>query len=230
MCEETIPDPERPYPLEGYPHLVFLKHFITSPLIEVGDYTYYEDIKGPEGFQQRNVLHHGCGERLSIGRFCSIATDVRFITNHGLHNQAGLSTFPFQAFGGAWADAMTRASADGLHNGEWRGNGVFKGDTRVEHDVWLGREALIMPGVTIGHGAIVAARAVVTRDVPAYAVVGGTPARVMRMRFDEETIARLLALAWWDWSHAEITSLLPTIMYGDVARLEEARRLSAASA
>jgi virginiamycin A acetyltransferase len=221
MTDQPIPDPATRYPLRDYPHLVFLKHFIRSPLIEVGDYTYYEDPNGPEHFEARNVLYHGGGDRLIIGRFCAIATDVRFLMNFGLHNQAGISTFPFQIFGGAWGDAMQRGRDAGWAPEEWRGNGVFKGDTVVGHDVWLGRDAMILPGVTIGDGAIIAARAVVTHDVPPYAIVGGNPARVIRMRFDDTTIARLRAIAWWNWDRETITRHLPAIMYGDLQRLPE---------
>lgn len=204
------PNPAQRHPIPGVERTGFLKHYITRPTIIVGDYTYYDDPRGPAQFEQ-NVLYHFdfTGDRLIIGKFCSIATDVRFLMNGGNHPTNWLTTYPFPAFGQGW-EAATPAA--------W----PTKGDTVVGHDVWFGYGAMIMPGVTIGNGAIIASGAVVTKDVPAYAVVGGNPAKVIRTRFDDATVARLEAVAWWDWDAAKITRNVQAICGGDVAALERA--------
>jgi len=206
----TGPNPEQRHPIAGVERTGFLKHFITRPTILVGDYTYYDDPRGPAQFEQ-NVLYHFdfTGDRLIIGKFCSIATDVRFLMNGGNHPTDWLTTYPFPAFGHGWEAAMPAS---------W----PSKGDTVVGHDVWFGYGAMILPGVRIGNGAIIASGSVVTKDVPAYAVVGGNPARVIRSRFDPATAARLEAVAWWDWDAAKITRHVRAICGGDVAALERA--------
>lgn len=192
--------------MPGFPQVCFLRNVITRPNIEVGDYTYYDDPDGAKNFEQ-NVLYHFpfIGDRLVIGRFCAIARGVKFIMNGANHKMAGISTYPFFIFGNGW-EAATPAP----------GELPYKGDTVIGNDVWLGYDALIMPGVTIGNGAVVAARSVVTVDVPAYAVVGGNPAKVIRMRFEEATIARLEEIAWWNWPADRITENVAKIVAGDV--------------
>ena len=204
------PSPETRHPIAGIERTGFLRPFITRPNIVVGDYTYYDDPRGPAWFEQ-NVLYHFdfVGDRLVIGRFCSIGAGTTFVMNGGNHHTGWLTTYPFPIFGAGWEAAMPEA---------W----PSKGDTVVGNDVWFGHDALVMPGITIGNGAIVATRAVVTRDVPAYAVVGGNPARVLRHRFDAPTIARLLAVSWWDWDAEKITRNVRAICGSDVAALEEA--------
>lgn len=204
------PSPDERFPIAGIERTAFLKHFITRPNIVVGDYTYYDDPRGPARFES-NVLYHFefTGDRLIIGRFCSIAADVRFVMNGGNHPTTWLTTYPFPVFGHGWEAAMPEA---------W----PSKGDTVVGNDVWLGYAALVMPGVTIGNGAIIATAAVVTRDVPAYAIVGGNPATILRHRFDPDTIARLEALRWWDWDAAKITRNVKAICGTDVTALERA--------
>jgi virginiamycin A acetyltransferase len=204
------PSPEQHFPIPGIERTGFLKNFITHPNIIVGDYTYYDDPRGPGRFES-NVLYHFefTGDRLIIGKFCSIATDVHFIMNGGSHPTSWLSTYPFPIFGDGWEDAMPSA---------W----PTKGDTVVGHDVWFGYSSLIMPGVHIGNGAIVATAAVVTKDVPPYAVVGGNPATVIRMRFDAASIARLEAVRWWDWDAAKITRNVRAICASDINQLERA--------
>lgn len=206
------PHPSTLYPLAGYEHAVFLNNFITRPNIIVGDYTYYDDASGAERFEERNVLHHFefYGDRLVIGRFCALATDVRFIMNGANHATDGFSTFPFNIFGKGWETGFDVA----------RWTAALRGDTVVGNDVWIGREAMVMPGVRIGDGAIVAARAVVTRDVPPYAIVAGNPARVVRMRHDAATIARLVAIAWWNWPVALISANRHLIGGADLEALE----------
>lgn len=203
------PNPATAYPLDGIDRLAFLKAVVTNPMIEVGDYTYYDDPKGPERFEE-NVLYHFpfIGDRLIIGKFCQIAAEVKFIMNGGNHRSDGVSTFPFFIFGGDWS---------GRVDGET--DPVMRGDTVIGNDVWIGYDALIMPGVRIGDGAIIGTRSVVTKDVPPYAVVAGNPATVVKMRFDDKTIDSLLKVSWWDWDIAEITAHIPQICDGDVDAL-----------
>ena len=204
------PSPETRHPIPGVTRTAFLKPFITRPTIEVGDYTYYDDPRGAEQFEA-NVLYHFdfIGDRLIIGKYCSIAAEVRFIMNGGNHPTTWLTTYPFPIFGGGWERAMPAS---------W----PLRGDTVVGNDVWIGYGAVVMPGVRIGDGAIVAAMSVVTKDVPAYAIVGGNPATVLRPRFDKSTVERLLAIRWWDWEPERVARQVLALCAGDIAALERA--------
>ncbi|TAA25848.1 CatB-related O-acetyltransferase [Pseudoxanthomonas winnipegensis] len=204
------PSPDDPHPMRGFPQVCFIRNTVRNPLIEIGEYTYYDDPEDSEGFE-RNVLYHFpfIGDRLVIGRFCAIARGAKFIMNGANHKLSGISTYPFQIFGNGWDAVMPRP-----------GELPYKGDTVIGHDVWIGYEALIMPGVRIGNGAIVSARAVVSADVPAYTIVGGNPARPIKARFAPEQVARLEAIAWWDWPVAHITAHLDRIVAGDIDALE----------
>ncbi|MFJ1865866.1 CatB-related O-acetyltransferase [Streptomyces sp. NPDC088097] len=207
----VVPDPSVLHPMPGQPRVVLLKPLITSALIEVGDYSYYDDPDDPTAFETRNVLYHYGPERLVIGKFCALGTGVRFIMNGANHRMDGPSTFPFPIMGGDWAahfDLIT-----GLPG---------RGDTVVGNDVWFGHGVTVMPGVRIGHGAIVATGSVVVSDVPDYAVVGGNPARAVRSRHNEADVARLLAIAWWDWPTEHLTRHLRAVMSGSVDELEAA--------
>ncbi|MBZ5488376.1 Vat family streptogramin A O-acetyltransferase [Halomonas aquamarina] len=206
------PNPDDKAPMKGFPQVGYLKNYIESKNIIVGDYTYYDDPEGPERFE-RNVLYHFpfIGDKLVIGKFCAIAKDVTFIMNGANHKTSGFSTYPFQIFGQGWEKVMPEA--DEL---------PYKGDTEVGNDVWIGFEATLMPGVKVGHGAIIASKSVVVADVPAYSVVGGNPARVIKYRFDESTIHELLEIAWWEWSADKITAHLEAIVGCDLAALREA--------
>lgn len=211
--QANAPSPNSRHPLGHTDRVVFLKTVVSGDHISVGDYSYYDDPVAPEKFQENNVLYHFdfVGDRLDIGKFCALASGTTFIMNGANHRLDGPSTFPFPIFGGAWADHMDLLADLPL-----------KGDTTVGHDVWFGFQSTIMPGVTIGHGAIVAAKAVVTKDVPPFAMVAGNPARVVGMRFDDDTVDRLLRVAWWDWPIEKITANVRAIMAGDVAALEAA--------
>ncbi len=204
------PSPSVRNPLEGAERVGFLKNFITRPNIEVGDYTYYDDPKGPARFQE-NVLYHFdfIGDRLVIGRFCSIAAETRFIMNGGNHATDWFTTYPFPIFGHGWEAATPEA---------W----PHRGDTVVGHDVWIGYGCTIMPGVRIGNGAILATGSVVTKDVAPFAIVGGNPAALIRYRFDEGTRRDLSAIAWWDWDVEKITRNVRAICSADLAALEAA--------
>ncbi|MBD8563197.1 Vat family streptogramin A O-acetyltransferase [Oxalobacteraceae sp. CFBP 8763] len=206
------PSPDTMYPMDGFPQICFLKNATTRPNIEIGDFTYYDDPNGIENFEN-NVLYHFpfIGDRLIIGRFCAIARGVKFIMNGANHQMSGISTFPFFIFGNGWESARPAA-----------GELPYKGDTIIGNDVWIGYDVLIMPGVTIGDGAIIAARSVVTTDVPPYTVVSGNPAQVVRRRFDADSVRRLQSIGWWTRSPAWITKHLNEIRAGDIDALERA--------
>lgn len=201
-------DPLRLHPLPEHPRVVLLKPLVTSPLIEVGEFSYYDDPLAATAFETNNVLYHYGPDKLIIGKFCALATGVKFIMSGANHKMDAVSTFPFPIMGGAWAAHM-----------ELLMNLPHKGDTVVGHDVWIGYDALIMPGARIGDGAIVAARSVVTEDVPPYAIVGGNPAKVIKMRFSDEVIAELLSIAWWHWQVEKITQNIDALMRVDVTAL-----------
>ena len=198
----NIPSPDVRFPNE-YGTSSFLKNVITAPNITVGDYTYYDDPMAPTAFEKNNVLFNWpeFGDHLVIGKFCSIASGVKFIMGSANHRLSSVSTYPFSVFGGLWAE-RTPPHLSQL---------PFKGDTVVGNDVWLGRECVIMPGVTIGDGAIVAAYSVVTRDVEPYAVVGGNPARFIKKRFSQELTGLLLRLRWWDFPPEKLADFLPVL-------------------
>jgi virginiamycin A acetyltransferase len=215
---QPLPDPDRLHPVEGLARVVFLRPLLVglgeaAPRnVEVGAFTYYDDAVRATSFFSRNLLYNITqGTRLSIGKFCALATGASFMFPDANHGIAGPSTFPFGVFGGAFAEALPLADYI------WRP----AGETLVGNDVWIGMDALVMPGVRIGHGAVVGARAVVTRDVPDYAVVAGNPARVVKRRYAEDEAARLVALGWWDWPVADIARAVPLLVNGDVAALED---------
>ncbi|MCH8495545.1 MAG: Vat family streptogramin A O-acetyltransferase [Balneolales bacterium] len=210
------PSPEDKEPMKGFPQVGYLKNFITSENIIVGDYTYYDDPEGPDRFES-NVLYHFpfIGDKLIIGKFCAIAKGVTFIMNGANHKISGFSTYPFQIFGNGWEKVMPKE--DEL---------PFKGDTEIGHDVWIGYDATIMPGVKIGSGAIIASKSVVTKDVPPYSIVGGNPAKIIKSRFDEHTISQLLDIAWWDWEAVKIIENLEHIVGHDLVALRRANSLS----
>ena len=205
-----IPDPNTVFP-NDYHTSCFLKNVITAPNISVGDYTYYDDPVDPTGFERNNVLFNwpGFGDHLRIGKFCSIASGVKCIMGPANHRISSVTTYPFHVFGGAWEENAP-PHLDQLPR---------KGDTVIGNDVWIGRESVILPGVHIGDGAIVAACSVVTRDVEPYAVVGGDPARFLKKRFDDGLISLLLELKWWDSSPEDLVELLPLLCDSDLERV-----------
>ncbi len=204
------PDPNRPYPLADHRRVCFIKPFIKSPNIIVGDYSYYDDPVAPEEFE-RNVLYNYGSDRLIIGKFCAIATGVKFIMGGANHKLDGISTYPFPIFGHGWEGEMAQLM-----------NLPSKGDTVIGNDVWIGYEAVIMPGVTIGDGAVIAAKSVVTKDIPPYAIAGGNSASVIKQRFNDAEITQLLEIRWWDWEIDKITRHIPLIMNGDIHALQAA--------
>ena len=200
-------DPNTKFPMPNTQRLCFLKNIVTNPNIIVGDYTYYDDPESVENFNN-NVLYHFdfIGDKLIIGKFCQIAANVRFIMNGANHATDGFSTFPFCAFGNEWKDVPLTPD--------------YKGDTVIGHDVWIGYNAIVMPGVQIGNGAIIASGSVVTKDIEPYCIVGGNPAKLIRKRFNDETISKLIKLAWWDWPFDKITQYAQAIATGDESLFE----------
>jgi virginiamycin A acetyltransferase len=207
------PSPDNSYPLTGFPQVGFLKPIVKNPHVLVGDFTYYDDPDGPEHFEHKCVLYHFpfIGDKLIIGKFCALARGVNFIMNGANHSMKGFSTYPFYIFGNGW-DVVTPKA----------GELPYKGDTILGNDVWLGNGVVVMPGVNIGDGAIVAAHSVVVSDVPAYAIAGGNPAKVIRTRFCDDIVHELQAIKWWDWPVDKITRNLSAIVSADVALLKDA--------
>lgn len=207
----TIPD-KKIYPRTNDLETVYLKAVVTNPNIIVGDYTIYNDfVSDPTQFENNNVLYHYPinKDRLIIGRFCSIACGAKFIFTSANHTLLSVSTYPFPIFFEEW----------GLEKGQITSAWDNNGDTVIGNDVWIGYEAVILSGVHIGDGAIIGTRAVVTKDIPPYTIVGGVPAKEIRKRYDEETIRQLLKLKWWDWPYETIRASLPDIMNGNVDAL-----------
>ena len=200
------------YPRSNDFQTIYLNTIINNPNIIVGDYTIYNDfVNDPTQFEKNNVLYHYPinQDRLIIGKFCSIACGAKFLFNSANHALRSLSNYTFPLFFEEW----------GLNKKNVASAWDNKGDIIIGNDVWIGYEAVIMAGVHIGDGAVIAARAVVTKDVPPYTIVGGTPARKIRMRFEEETIAKLQQIQWWNWPVEKIRRSLPYIMEGTVDRL-----------
>ena len=199
-----MPDKTLLHPRKDDKTIAYLKNCVTSPFIEVGDYSFYHDFENPLDFESKCVLYHYPyvnNDRLKIGKFCSIAYGTKFLFNGANHTLNSLSTYPFPVLADEWdlAEPITDA---------WDN----KGDIVVGNDVWIGFEAVIMAGVTIGDGAIIGSRAVVTKDVEPYSIVGGIPAKLIRKRFSEEKILELLEMKWWNWSEEMIKKNLDRIM------------------
>ena len=205
--------PEKIYPRTGDRETVYLKSVVTDPSIMVGDFTMYNDfVNDPRQFEKNTVQYHYPinHDKLVIGKFCSIACGAKFLFNSANHTQASLSTYPFPIFFEEWGLSIKNVAA------AWDN----KGDIIVGNDVWIGYEAVIMAGVTIGDGAIVGTRAVVTKNVPPYTIVGGVPAKAIRKRFSEDTIAALLAMEWWDWPEEKIKQHITDIQSGQIENLQ----------
>jgi virginiamycin A acetyltransferase len=196
--------------MAGFPQVCFIKNTVSNPNIIIGDYTYYDDPDDSENFE-RNVLYHYpfIGDRLVIGKFCAIATGVKFIMNGANHKVSGISTYPFQIFGNGWEKVAPGP-----------GDLPYKGDTIIGNDVWIGYDSLIMPGVNIGNGAIISSRSVVAGDVPAYTIVGGNPARRIKERFPSDVVSELEAIAWWNWPIEKISRNLHIIVSADIEALK----------
>lgn len=209
----TIPV-EQIYPRTGDKETIYLKHVITNPNIMVGDFTMYNDfVNDPTLFEKNNVLYHYPinHDKLQIGKFCSIACGAKFLFNSANHTLSSLSTYPFPLFFEEW----------GLEKKDVTKAWDNKGDIVIGNDVWIGYEAVILAGVTIGDGAVIGTRAVVTNDVPPYTIVGGVPAKPIKKRFSEETISALLEIQWWNWSEERIARNIGAIQSGNIEQLKQ---------
>jgi virginiamycin A acetyltransferase len=204
------PDPSHLFPFgKNAKHTVFLKPLLEAkptPHVRVGEYSYYSDFDDPTRFYDRNVRYNFSYSKaeLVIGKFCAIAHGATFVMADANHPGVGPSTYPFPVFGQGWADEV---SVEQMPL-------PAKRDIVLGHDVWVGYESMILPGVTVGTGAIVGARAVVAKDVPPYTVVVGSPARIVKRRFDDATVEKLLAIAWWDWPAERIARAIPSLLAG----------------
>ncbi|CAN1485820.1 WbbJ Acetyltransferase (isoleucine patch superfamily) [Flavobacteriaceae bacterium] len=205
----TAPDKNIKFPIQNYNRLCFLKNIIKNPNISIGDYTYYDDFENVENFE-KNVKYHFdfVGDKLIIGKFCMIASDVKFIMNGANHLTNAVTTYPFAIFGHGWEDAM-----EGKQYPQ-------KGDIHIGNDVWIGYNATIMAGVTIGDGAIIATNATVIKDVAPYSIVGGNPATEIKKRFSVDVIERLLKIKWWNWDIEKITRNVQNLTDLDIEKLE----------
>lgn len=207
-----MPDVKKLYPRTGDSQTIYLKNAITDPSIQIGDYTMYNDFENdPTKFQQNNVLYHYPvnHDKLIIGKFCSIACGAKFLLNSANHTLRSLSSYPFPLFFEEWG-LEKRNVAQAWDN---------KGDITIGNDVWIGYGALILPGVTIGDGAIIGARAVVAGDIPPYTIAGGVPAKPIRKRFDDAATEALLRIKWWDWPEERILQNLQALRSGCIDEL-----------
>lgn len=204
------PNPNSMYPNENIKQICFIKNVVKNPNIQIGDYTYYDDVNGAENFE-RHVTHlyDFIGDKLIIGKFCAIAKGIEFVMNGANHRMNSVSTYPFNIMGGGWEKSAPTLEDLSL-----------KGDTVVGNDVWIGQNVTVMPGVHIGDGAIIAANSVVTKDVPAYHIAGGNPVRMIRKRFDDDVISYLLGLKWWDWPPEKIFSNLEILCSADLSAIK----------
>ncbi len=208
----TIPGNKK-YPRSNDKETVYLDQVVSNPNIKVGKYTIYNDFeKDPADFEKNNVLYHYPvnQDRLVIGKFCSIACGAKFLFTSANHARGSLSNYTFPIFFEEWERKKENVT-DAWDN---------KGDIVIGNDVWIGYDAIIMAGVHIGDGAVIGTRAVVTKDVPPYTIVGGVPARKIKMRFDSQTVEDLLELKWWDWTSEKIKKNLSLIMSGDINGLK----------
>lgn len=186
-----------------------LNETVNHPNIEIGVFSYYSGYHHQHDFVEcARYLHDKRNDvdKLIIGSYCSIGSGAVFMMagNQG-HNTQWLSTYPFFFQANIFKDAK---------------NGFEKaGNTVIENDVWIGSEAMIMPGVKIGNGAIIAARAVVVKDVAPYTVVGGNPATLIKSRFEKEEIEQLLRMKWWNWSEDKIKECMPLICSSEISKL-----------
>ena len=207
-------NPENIYPRTNDRETVYLKNVIKNPNILVGDFTMYNDfVHDPQQFEKNNVLYHYPinHDKLIIGKFCSIACGAKFLFTSANHTQTSLSTYPFPIFFEEWGlDVQNITSA-------WDN----KGDIVIGNDVWIGYETVILSGVTIGDSAIIGSRAVVTKDVPPYTIVGGVPAKTIRKRFSDDDIEALQKMKWWDWPIEQIQAHISEIQ---TAKIEELKK------
>lgn len=204
------PNKNEKFPNKNIPSVCFIKNVITRPNIEVGDYTYYDDINGADKFEE-HVMHHYefLGDKLIIGKFCQIASGIKFIMNGANHRMNSVTTYPFNIMGNGWEKVTPKLE-----------DLPFKGDTIIGNDVWIGQNVTILPGVHIGDGAIIGANSVVTKDIPPYHIAGGNPCKIIRKRFNEEFIDYLEEIKWWDWEEDKIFKNLEILCSNDLEKIK----------
>ena len=200
------PDPNKKYPIPGYEKEIYVKPTISNPNIIVGDFTYIAD---SEFESHVTNFYPWSKDKLIIGKFCQIAVGVEFMMNDANHQMSAVSTFPFYTLEG-W-DMETPAFSDM----------PFKGDTVIGNDVWIGQNAVILPGVHVGDGAIIGANSVVGSEVEPYTIVAGNPAKPIRKRFDDDLISLMLKWKWWDKEIDEINSLIPLLTSNDLESVKQ---------
>ena len=208
----TIPNSNEVYPRIDDYQTIYLKSVITRDNIEVGDYTIYNDFyNDPINFEKNNVLYQYPvnNDKLIIGKFCSIACKAKFLMTSGNHTMKSLATYTFPIFYEEWGLDVNKVT-DAWDN---------KGDIVIGNDVWIGYDSIIMSGVKIGDGAIIGTRAIVTNDVPPYTIVGGVPAKVIKKRFSDNVILKLLNIKWWNWSYKKIQENIKYIQSGNINKL-----------
>ena len=212
LSNANLPDPNQIFPNE-YKTSCFVKNVVKAPNVQIGDYTYYDDSVAPTDFEKNNILFNypEFGEKLIIGKFCQIASGTKFIMGPANHRLCSVTTYPFNVFGGAFTENTPDHVLQLPH----------KGDTVIGNDVWFGRESVIMPGVKIGDGAIIAAYSVVAKDVEPYTLVGGNPARFIKKRFSDELTELLLRLKWWDFQGEKLAEILPLLCEADLQKVTE---------
>lgn len=200
------PDPNTIHPIAGYEKEIYVKPTLTNPNILVGDFTYIAD---SEFESHVTHLYPWNGDKLIIGKFCQIAAGVEFVMNGANHQMNAVSTFPFYTLEGWEMEPPAQTDLP------------LKGDTIIGNDVWIGQNAVILPGVHIGDGAIIGANSIVGSDIAPYTIVVGNPAKPLRKRFDDELIDLLERFRWWDRSIAEINDLIPLLTCSDLERVRE---------
>jgi Acetyltransferase (isoleucine patch superfamily) len=207
-------NPDLISPCEKYDHIVFLKNVIKNPNIKIGDFTYYSDlVNDPKDFEKNNVLYIDdlCQDQLIIGKYCSIASGIKFLMNASNHKINAFTVYPFKIFNvNGWGDGSRTVE-----------DITYKGDTIIGNDVWLGYQVTIMPGTKIGNGAIIGTNALVTGEIPPYSIAVGNPAKVKRMRFSDQVIEILEKIKWWDWEPEKIAINLKVLSSDNIEELEK---------
>ena len=206
MKNGKVPDPNMIHPIAGYEKEIYVKPTVQNPNIIVGEFTYIAD---SEFESHVTNFYPWSRDKLIIGKFCQIAAGVEFVMNDANHQMNAVSTFPFYTLEG-WDMEAPDAS-----------DMPFKGDTVIGNDVWIGQNAVILPGVQIGDGAIIGANSVVGGIVEPYTIVVGNPAKPVRKRFDDALIELLLRFKWWDKSIDEINALIPILTCSDLETVKK---------